>query len=79
MEVKILGSGCPNCKSLDARVRKAVEELKIEDARIEKIEDMSEILKYDVMQIPALIVNGEIKSSGNVPTTEEIKRILAKK
>jgi len=78
MIILILGSGCPNCKTLDARVRKAVTELKINDAKIEVIEDMTEILKYDVMQVPALIVNGEIKSSGNVPTTEEIKKILEK-
>jgi small redox-active disulfide protein 2 len=78
MEVKILGSGCPNCRTLDARVQKAVEELKIKDVKIIKIDDMSEILEYDVMQIPALIVDGVIKSSGNVPTTEEIKKILSK-
>jgi small redox-active disulfide protein 2 len=78
MEIKILGSGCPNCKTLDARVRKAVEELKIKDVKIIKIEDMSEILEYDVMQVPALIVDGVIKSSGNVPTIEEIKKILTK-
>jgi len=75
MDIKILGSGCKNCKILLENTQKAVSELGI-DANIEKIEDFNEIMKYGVMTTPALVVNGEVKSTGKVLKPEEIKKLL---
>jgi small redox-active disulfide protein 2 len=75
MKIKILGSGCPNCKVLEANARKAVNELKIE-ADIEKVTDITKIMEYGVMSTPALVVNGKVVSYGRVLTSEEIKKIL---
>ena len=68
MEVKILGTGCPKCKSLEKLTREVIEQNGI-DAAITKIEDIVEIMKYGVMTTPALVVNGkvEIKSIKNHP------------
>lgn len=75
MDIKILGMGCPKCKALEENARKAVEELGIE-AKIEKITDIKEISKYKVMITPALVINGEVKASGKVLSSEEIKNFL---
>ena len=61
MKIKILGSGCPNCKKLEKNTREAVNELGIE-AEIEKVTEIQEIMSYGVMSTPALVVYGEIKS-----------------
>ncbi len=75
MNIKILGSGCKNCKKLEAQTKKAVEELGVE-AVIEKVEDFKKIMKYGVMQTPALVVDEEVKVSGKIPKIEEIKEYL---
>lgn len=75
MEIKILGSGCPNCKRLEANVRKACEELGIR-ADIDKVQDYERIAAYGVMSTPALVVNEDVKAYGRIPDVEEIKRIL---
>ncbi len=75
MEIKILGSGCPNCKRLEANVRKACEELGI-SAEIEKVQDYERIAAYGIMSTPALVVNEDVKAYGRIPDVEEIKRIL---
>jgi len=75
MVIKILGSGCANCKKLEANTREAVKELGIE-ATIEKVEDFKDILAYGVMKTPALVVNEKVKIMGRVPSTEEIKKYL---
>lgn len=77
MNIKILGTGCPNCQRLEANVRQAVEELGLE-AEIEKVTEISEILGYGVMGTPALAVDEEVKVFGRVAGTEEIKEILKK-
>ncbi|EKE03371.1 MAG: redox-active disulfide protein 2 [uncultured bacterium] len=77
MDIKILGSGCTNCKKLMENTQKAVQELNIE-ANIEKIDDFKEIMQYGVMMTPALVINGEVKSTGKVLKPEEIKRMLEK-
>ncbi len=74
-KIQILGTGCPKCKTLTANAQKAVEELKIE-AVVEKVEKITEIMKFNVMVTPALVVDGQVKSAGKVLTTEEIKKFL---
>ncbi|CCC57807.1 MULTISPECIES: thioredoxin family protein [Caloramator] len=75
MIIKILGSGCANCKKLEENTKKAVEELGIQ-AEIQKVEDFKEIMKYGVMRTPALVVDEKVKSFGKVLTAEEVKNIL---
>ena len=72
MEIKILGTGCAKCDKLEEMVREAVGELGV-DAEIIKITDLNEILEYDIMMTPGLVVNGEIICSGRLPKMDEIK------
>lgn len=76
MEIKILGSGCPNCKRLEAVTRAVVEELGIQ-ATFTKVKTMPEIMAYDVMTTPALVVDETVLSSGRIPDHEEIRAWLA--
>ena len=75
MEIKVLGPGCPNCHTLEETVRKAVVELGI-DAKVEKITDMIEIMKY-TMSTPGLVVNGKVKHRGKpLPNLEKVKSLI---
>lgn len=76
MNIKILGTGCPNCKRLEANTKVAVEELGL-DATIEKVTDIKDIMKYGVMSTPALVVDEKVKVMGKVPSSEDIKKYLA--
>ena len=71
--IKILGSGCTNCKRLEANTRTAISELAI-DATIEKVVDFKDIMAYGVMTTPALVVDEEVKFTGKVPSVEELKK-----
>jgi small redox-active disulfide protein 2 len=75
MEIKILGTGCPKCKTLHKITQEVVEEEGIE-ARIEKVEDILEIVNFGIMRTPGLVVNGELKIAGRVPSKKEIKKLL---
>lgn len=75
MKVKILGSGCARCDSLEKLTRKAVDELQL-DAEVEKVGDIQEILDYSVLRTPALVINGKVFLSGKVPHMTEIKSLL---
>ncbi|MDP2068568.1 MAG: thioredoxin family protein [Lutibacter sp.] len=75
INIKILGTGCPKCKQTTAVVQDAVTENKI-DATIEKVEDIMEIMKYNVMSTPAVVINGELKIRGRVPSKAEITALL---
>lgn len=75
MVIKILGTGCANCKRLEENARKAVKELDI-TASIEKVEDLKSILGYGVLKTPALVVDEKVKVMGRVPTSDEIKKYL---
>jgi small redox-active disulfide protein 2 len=75
MIIKILGSGCANCKKLFANTQEAVQELNL-DVKIEEVKDLDEIINYGVMKTPALVVNGKVKASGRVLGKEEIKKFL---
>lgn len=75
MEIKVLGSGCTKCKKLEERTRQAVEELEL-DATITKIEDIQEIISFGVMITPALVIDGKIIMSGQLPSVKELKAKL---
>ena len=75
MKIQILGTGCPKCKMLFANVETAVKALGI-DAQIEKVDKISEIMKFGVMGTPALVVDGQVKSVGKVLGAEELGRVL---
>ena len=76
MEIKILGTGCPNCVTLEKRVRKVVEENAI-DAKITMVKDIMEIMSYSVMSTPAMVVDEVVKVKGRVPRNDEILNILS--
>ena len=73
--IQILGTGCAKCTKLKEDVEVAAAELGIE-AKIEKVDDIEKIAEFGVMMTPALVVDGEVKISGRVPSCEEIKGYL---
>ena len=73
--IKILGTGCPSCVSAEKVVEGVVNELNL-DAKIEKVTDIMEIMAFDVMKTPAVVVNGKVMIKGKVPTKDEVKAIL---
>ncbi len=75
MEIKILGTGCPKCKQLEANARKALAETKIK-AEIIKITDINEIVDYGVMSMPAIVIDDKLRCSGRIPDIEEIEEWL---
>nr|WP_320038005.1 thioredoxin family protein [uncultured Bacteroides sp.] len=77
MEIKVLGTGCSKCKTLEKLTREVIEQNGI-DATVSKIEDIMEIMKYGVMATPALVVDGEVVIKGKVTSLEEIKQVLIK-
>ena len=77
MEIKILGTGCSKCKTLEKLTRDVVSKNGI-DATITKVEDIMEIMKYNIMTTPALVIDGKVVVKGRVPSAEEIKQLLIK-
>jgi small redox-active disulfide protein 2 len=77
MEIKILGTGCARCKTLEKITREVVTQNGF-DASITKIEDIVLIMKYNVMATPALVVNENVEIKGRIPSADEIKQILSK-
>lgn len=75
IEIKILGGGCAKCERLEGVTRAVVEELGIE-ATFTKVKSMAEIMAYDVMVTPALVVDGQVLASGRIPNHAEIKAWL---
>jgi len=73
--IKILGTGCAKCKTTEANVREAVKQLGIE-ANIIKIEDIQEIMAYNVLSTPAVVIDEQIKIKGKVATVQEVKDLL---
>ena len=75
MEIKVLGSGCAKCKTTYEMIENIVKENQL-DATLSKVEDIVELLNYGIMTTPAIVVDGEVKLKGHVPTESEIKKIL---
>lgn len=73
--IKVLGTGCSSCKVLYATVQEAVEQLGI-DAKVEKEEDLEKIMEYNVMSLPALVVDGKVVCKGQKLTVEQIKELI---
>ena len=78
MKIEILGTGCPKCKMTEKIVRKAVDELGVQ-AEIIKIEDLQEIINRDIIMPPAVVIDGETKIVGHVPSADEVKKLLQNK
>jgi small redox-active disulfide protein 2 len=74
--IKILGTGCPKCKQTEAIVRQAVAEMGLE-AQVEKVEDMMQIMSYNILSTPAVVVDEVVKLKGRVPSVGEVKEILS--
>jgi small redox-active disulfide protein 2 len=77
IEIKILGTGCPKCRTLEKLTRDVVDENGIQ-ATIIKVEEITEIMKYHIMSTPALVVNEKVEIKGYVPSASEIKQVLLK-
>jgi len=77
MEIKVLGPGCHRCEATAKNVKEAVAESGIE-ASVEKVAGAMEIAKYGVFGTPAVVVDGEVKCVGKVPTKDEIKAWIRK-
>ncbi|GAP13048.1 small redox-active disulfide protein 2 [Longilinea arvoryzae] len=71
VNIKVLGSGCANCKRLEVVARKVVETLALE-AEIEKVTDYAEIMKWPLLSTPGLVINGKLVSAGRIPSEQEI-------
>lgn len=77
MDIKILGTGCPKCKTLEKMTREVVEQNGF-NATITKVEDIMDIMQYNVLSTPALVVNEKVEIKGRIPSAEEIKQVLSK-
>lgn len=77
MEIQVAGPGCPRCISTEKNVKEALRQLR-KEVEVEHLTDMREISKRGVMFTPAVIIDGEIVTSGKIPTVEELKEIISK-
>lgn len=74
MEIKVLGTGCKKCQVLESQVRRVVEELKREDIKIMKVQDIKDIMSYNILSTPALVINEKVKVFGRIPSSDEIQK-----
>jgi small redox-active disulfide protein 2 len=77
MKIKILGMGCPSCLQLEKNTREALRELTREFV-IEKVTEVQEIMKYNALRMPALVIDEKVCLSGKVASREELKALLKK-
>ena len=75
MEIKVLGTGCARCKTLESATRQAISELNL-NASVEKVEDIQKIMEYGIMRTPGLVINGKVVLSGQLPKINELKNLL---
>ncbi|MHB1036554.1 MAG: thioredoxin family protein [Pirellulales bacterium] len=75
MIIQVLGTGCAKCKTLYEVVKKAVEETGVETL-VEKVEDIQQIMAYNIIMTPGLVIDGYVKVAGRVPSVEEIKKLI---
>ena len=77
MTIKVLGTGCANCKNLEKATINALTELNL-DCPVEKVEAIEKILAYNVMRTPALVINEKVVLYGRIPSVNELKEIIQK-
>lgn len=77
MEIKVLGTGCTKCKSLEKLTNEVVAETGV-TATIEKVEDIFKIMQFGVMSTPALVIDKKVVLSGRLPSAAELKEIILK-
>ncbi|MCZ7558160.1 MAG: thioredoxin family protein [Bacteroidia bacterium] len=77
MDVKILGTGCPKCRTLEQSVRSVVEKHHL-DATVSKVEDIVDIMNYGVMMTPALVIDGTVVLKGRLPNEDELTSLLTR-
>jgi small redox-active disulfide protein 2 len=77
MEIKVLGPGCPKCQKTLDNVKQAVNEAGVQ-ASVDKVTDVMEIAKFGVFGTPAVVVDGDVKAVGKIPSVEEVKKWLRK-
>ncbi len=75
MKIQVLGTGCTRCKDLTANAERAVQELGLE-ARVEKITEITDIMKFQILMTPGLVIDGQVKAAGRIPSVEEIKQMI---
>lgn len=75
MEIKVLGPGCAKCKATYKVVEKVVTE-SMPEAQLTKVEDIVEMMSYNILSTPAIVVDGEIRIKGHVPTEAEVRKAL---
>mgnify|MGYP006281155601 CR=1 FL=1 len=76
LTIKILGTGCPNCKRLESETRKAVENLDVE-AEFIKVTDYQDIMSYDILSTPGLVINERVAASGKIPSQGELTSLIS--
>jgi small redox-active disulfide protein 2 len=77
MDIKVLGPGCPKCQQTEKIVREALAEAGV-SATVEKVKDILKIAEYGVFGTPSVVVDGEVKSVGKIPTKEDVKKWVTK-
>lgn len=75
MDIKVLGTGCAKCQSLEKTVKEVVAALKL-DIKVEEIKDIKEIMQYPILMTPGLVINGKVVMSGKVPSKAEVERLI---
>jgi small redox-active disulfide protein 2 len=75
-KIQILGTGCPKCKKLAETAEEAAKALGVEYT-LEKVTSIQDIMTFNVMMTPAMVVDGEVKVAGKVPSVEELKKMLS--
>ena len=76
MDIKVLGPGCPKCKEVEKLAMEAVRESGVA-ANVEKVSDLKDIMSYGVFSTPAVVIDGEVKSVGKVPSKKEFLSWIA--
>jgi small redox-active disulfide protein 2 len=77
MEIKVLGPGCKKCRATKEAIRQVVDDLGL-DIQVEEVADMSEIVKYNVLTTPGVVIDGKVISSGRIPSKKDIESWLNK-
>lgn len=76
MEIKVLGPGCAKCKSTYKVIEKVIQENNLKDVKLTKVDDIMEIMNYNIMSTPAVVVDEVVKLKGQVPSESDVKKLL---